>query len=133
MRRSRPAFELDELTIDDLSRAMQTGKYTARRITELYLARIEANNRRGPMLRAVIEINPDALAMAAALDVERKSGRVRGPMHGIPVLVKANIAQRIALTPPPDRWRSRIGFLRRTLLSFNACGPLEQCSSVKPI
>jgi len=86
-----PAFELDEMTIDDLSRGMQGGKYTARRITELYLARIEATNRRGPMLRAVIETNPDALAIAEALDAERKQGKVRGPMHGIPVLLKANI------------------------------------------
>ena len=84
-------FELDELTIDDLSSAMRSGKYTARRITELYLARIEATNRRGPMLRAVIETNPDALAIADALDAERKQGKIRGPMHGIPVLLKANI------------------------------------------
>ena len=83
--------ELDELTIDNLSRAMQTGRYTARRITELYLGRIEATNRRGPMLRAVIEINPEAFAIAAGLDIERKNGRMRGPMHGIPVLLKANI------------------------------------------
>src|SRR5579872_5530026 len=83
-----PPFELDELTIDDLSRGMETGKYTARRIAELYLARIEATNRRGPMLRAVIETNPDALAIADKLDAERKQGKVRGPMHGIPVLLK---------------------------------------------
>ena len=86
-----PRFELDELTIDDLSRGMASGKYTARRITELYLARIEATNRRGPMLRAVIETNPDAVAIADKLDAERKQGKVRGPMHGIPVLLKANI------------------------------------------
>jgi amidase len=84
---SLPAFELDEMTVDDLSRGMQGGKYTARRITELYLARIEATNRRGPMLRAVIETNPDALAIADALDAERRQGKVRGPMHGIPVLL----------------------------------------------
>ena len=86
-----PPFELDEMTIDDLSRGMQSGKYTSRRITELYLARIEATNRRGPMLRAVIETNPDALAIAETLDAERKQGKIRGPMHGIPVLLKANI------------------------------------------
>ncbi len=84
-------FELDEITIEDLSRGMKSGKYTARRITELYLARIEALNRRGPMLRAVIETNPDALEIAGKLDAERKAGKVRGPMHGIPVLLKANI------------------------------------------
>ena len=86
-----PPFELDEITIDDLSRGMQSGKYTARRVTELYLARIEATNRRGPMLRAVIETNPDAPAIADKLDAERRQGAVRGPMHGIPVLLKANI------------------------------------------
>jgi amidase len=84
-------FELDETTIDELSRAMQTGRYTAGRITELYLARIDAINRRGPALGAVIETNPDALTIAAGLDAERKQGKVRGPMHGMPVLLKANI------------------------------------------
>ena len=86
-----PNFELDEITIDELARAMQTGRYTARRITELYLARIEATNRRGPMLGAVIETNPDALAIADGLDAERKAGKGRGPLHGVPVLLKANI------------------------------------------
>src|SRR4029079_9036646 len=76
---------------DELSRGMQTGRYTARRISELYLARIDALNRRGPELRAVIDTNPDALAIADALDAERKAGKVRGPLHGIPVLLKANI------------------------------------------
>src|SRR5580693_7077572 len=68
------SFELDEVTIDELGRGMQSGKYTARRITELYLSRIEATNRRGPTLGAVIETNPEALAIADALDVERKQG-----------------------------------------------------------
>ena len=107
-------FELDEVTIDDLQRGMQTGRYTARRIVELYLARIDATNRRGPALGAVIETNPDALKIAAALDAERKQGNVRGPLHGIPVLLKANIgtadrtqttAGSLALerwTPPED-------------------------------
>jgi amidase len=85
------SFELDEVTIDELSRGMQTGRYTARRITELYLARIDAINRRGPELRAVIDTNPDALMVADALDADRKAGKVRGPLHGIPILLKANI------------------------------------------
>jgi len=86
-----PNFELDEITIDELARAMQTGRYTTRRIIELYLARIGATNRRGPMLGAVIETNPDALTIADGLDAERKAGKVRGPLHGVPVLLKANI------------------------------------------
>ena len=84
-------FELNEATIDALQQAMQSGKYTSRKITELYLKRIEAIDKNGPKLNAVIEINPDALAIADAMDTERKAGKVRGPMHGIPVLVKDNI------------------------------------------
>src|SRR5207245_2707813 len=66
-------------------------QFTSRTLVEQYLARIDALDRRGPVLRAVIETNPDAPAIAAALDAERASGRVRGPLHGIPVLVKDNI------------------------------------------
>ncbi|MGN6353748.1 MAG: amidase [Parafilimonas sp.] len=84
-------FELDEATIDMLQQAMQSGKYTSRRITELYLKRIEAIDKNGPKLNAVIEINPDALKIAGAMDAERKAGKIRGPMHGIPVLIKDNI------------------------------------------
>src|SRR5262245_15316144 len=89
--RGPAAFELDEITIDELQRDMQTGRYTARRVTELYLARIDALNRRGPELRAVIDTNPDALKIADSLDAERKAGKIRSPLHGIPVLLKANI------------------------------------------
>lgn len=84
-------FALNELTIHDLQQKMQSGEYTAEAITQLYLDRIEAIDKKGPRLNAVIEINPDALAMAKKLDQERKAGKVRGPMHGIPVLVKDNI------------------------------------------
>lgn len=70
---------------------MAAGRYTSRRLVELYTARINAIDRQGPELRSVIELNPDAPAMANALDEERKSGRVRGPLHGIPVLIKDNI------------------------------------------
>lgn len=84
-------FELNEVTIDALQQAMQSGKYTSRRITELYLKRIEAIDKSGPMLNSVIEINPDALKIADAMDAERKAGKVRGLMHGIPVLIKDNI------------------------------------------
>ncbi|PJJ61178.1 amidase [Hymenobacter chitinivorans] len=85
------SFELNEATITDLQAKLQSGEYTARRLTELYLQRIEAIDRNGPRLRAVIEVNPDALQLADALDQERKNGKVRGPLHGIPVLIKDNI------------------------------------------
>jgi len=87
-----PVFELDEVTIDQLQDGLRRGAYTAKSLAERYLARIEAIDRRGPTLRAVIETNPDAVAIAGQLDAERKAGRVRGPLHGIPVVVKDNIA-----------------------------------------
>ncbi|GGF24031.1 amidase [Hymenobacter cavernae] len=85
------AFELNEVTIGELQNKMSSGQLTARAITELYLKRIEAIDQKGPRLQAVIEVNPDALALADALDKERKAGKVRGPLHGIPVLIKDNI------------------------------------------
>jgi amidase len=84
-------FELNEITIDTLQEKMASGTYTARSIAELYLKRIDALDKKGPKLNAVIELNPEALAMADAMDKERKDGKVRGPMHGIPVLVKDNV------------------------------------------
>src|SRR5690606_27283291 len=84
-------FELEEATIAQLQEWMREGRYTARAITELYIRRIEALDRRGPELRHVLEINPDALEIAERLDAERRAGRVRGPLHGIPVLLKDNI------------------------------------------
>ncbi|HEX5153110.1 MAG TPA: amidase [Parafilimonas sp.] len=84
-------FELNEITIDALQQLMQSGKHTARSITELYLKRIEAIDKHGPKLNSVIELNPDALSIADAMDKERKAGKLRGPLHGIPVLVKDNI------------------------------------------
>ena len=84
-----PPFELEEATIADLQAAMTTGRHTAQSIAEAYLARIEAVDR---VLRSVIEVNPDALSIAARLDDERRAGQVRGPLHGIPVLIKDNIA-----------------------------------------
>jgi amidase len=83
-----PAFELEEVSIADLAAGLKSGRWTARKLVELYLARIEALNQKGPMLGAVIEINPDALEIAAALD---KAGTSRGPLHGIPILIKDNI------------------------------------------
>lgn len=85
------SFELEEATIDDLQQKMQAGTLTSAVITQLYLNRIKSIDAAGPKLNAVIEINPDALQIAAALDTERKNGKVRGPLHGIPILIKDNI------------------------------------------
>jgi amidase len=86
-----PAFELDEITIADLQDAMRSGKYTARSIAEKYLGRIDQVDKQGPALNSVIETNPDALSIADALDKERKEKGPRGPLHGIPVMIKDNI------------------------------------------
>jgi amidase len=88
---SPPAFELDEVTIAELQSGMSSGKYTAHSLTRKYLERIEDVDKHGPAINSVLEINPDALATAIQLDRERKAGRVRGPLHGIPVLIKDNI------------------------------------------
>lgn len=84
-------FEFDEATIGQLADGMVSGKNTARTIAEKYIARIDAIDRNGPALHSVIELNPDALAIADALDKERKEKGPRGPLHGIPVLIKDNI------------------------------------------
>ncbi|HEX7139200.1 MAG TPA: amidase [Vicinamibacterales bacterium] len=90
---SRPApFDLEEASIADLQHRMESGQDTARSLVEKYSARIEAIDRTGPALRSVIEVNPEAIAIADRLDAERKAGRTRGPLHGIPVLIKDNIA-----------------------------------------
>jgi amidase len=89
---SPQAFELEEATIAELQEGMRTGKYTARGLTEQYLARIEQMDRGERGTYAVIETNPDALAIADALDAERKAKGVRGPLHGIPILLKDNVA-----------------------------------------
>jgi amidase len=84
-------FELDETSIPELAAGMAQGKYTAHALAEKYLARIEEIDQQGPRLKSVLEVNPDALAIAQGLDQERKQGRVRGPLHGIPVLIKDNL------------------------------------------
>ena len=84
-------FELNEVTIADLQAGMISRKFSARSLTEQYLARIEQIDRRGPAVNSVIELNPDAVAIAEALDKERKGKGARGPMHGIPMLIKDNI------------------------------------------
>jgi amidase len=84
-----PSFELDELTVRELQQGMSSGKFSARALTEKYLARIDAVDKR--TINSVIEVNPDALAIAEQLDRERKAKGPRGPLHGIPVLIKDNI------------------------------------------
>jgi len=93
-------FELDEMTIAELQKGMSTGRYTARSITQKYLTRISAIDKKGPTLNSIIELNPDALKIADELDKERKAKEPRGPLHGIPVLIKDNIdtADRMATT-----------------------------------
>ncbi len=84
-------FELNEVTIAELQEKMSSGKLSSEEITQKYLDRMELINTKGPELRAVIEVNPDALKIAREMDAERKSGKVCGPMHGIPILIKDNI------------------------------------------
>jgi amidase len=86
-----PPFELEEATLQQLQDWMRAGRYTARSLAEAYLGRIEAVDRAGPTLRSILELNPDALSIADAMDAERRSGRVRGPLHGIPVVIKDNV------------------------------------------
>ncbi len=107
-------FELEEATIAGLQAGLQSGKYSSRALVAAYLQRIEELDQRGPALRALLETNPDAAAQAAALDAERKAKGPRGPLHGIPVLVKDNVATRdrmqstagslalVGVTPPRD-------------------------------
>ncbi len=85
------AFPAPEATIAGLQERMDSGELTARSLAKAYLARVELIDRGGPGLRSVIEVNPDALALADALDAERRARGPRGPLHGIPVLVKDNV------------------------------------------
>ena len=98
------AFELEETTIAALQEGMRSGRDTARSIAERYLARMDAIDKSGPAINAVIERNPDAIKIAEERDAERKAGRVRGPLHGIPVLIKDNI-------DTADRMRTSAGSL----------------------
>jgi amidase len=99
-----PHLDLEEATIDDLQRAMATGRLTSLELARRYRERIEAIDRHGPCLNSVIEENPDAEAIAASLDVERHTQGARGPLHGIPVLIKDNI-------DTADRMRTTAGSL----------------------
>ncbi len=86
------AFELHEITVSELHDGVKSGRFTAKSLAEKYLSRIDQIDKRGPAVNAIIELNPDALAIAQSLDTELKSKGPRGPLHGIPVLIKDNIA-----------------------------------------
>jgi amidase len=89
--RAPKEFELEELTISELQDGMKSGKFTARSLVKKYLDRIAEVDKNGPAVNSVIEINPDAVSIAEALDRERKEKGARGPLHGIPILIKDNI------------------------------------------
>lgn len=95
---------LPEWTISDLNEKLESGELTARQVAELYLQRIEAVDKSGPYINSVIELNPDVMEIADGLDRERKAGKVRGPLHGVPVLLKDNIDTR-------DRMQTTAGSL----------------------
>ena len=116
-----PAFELDELTISELQQGLQSGKYSSRSLVEKYTDRINDIDRRGPMLRSVIELNPDAESIATALDRERKERGARGPLHGIPILIKDNIDTH-------DRMMTTAGSL-----ALEGAKPLQDASVAKKL
>jgi amidase len=100
IRGSAQDFNLEEATLSDLEHGFTSGRFTARSVAEWYLARIDSLDKKGPRVNSVIELNPEALAIADALDAERKSKGARGPLHGVPVLIKDNIdtADRMSTT-----------------------------------
>jgi amidase len=120
----RAPFSVEEAGIASLADALRNGHASSRQLVESYLARIHAIDRAGPRLNSVIELNPDALSIAAALDAELAAGRSRGPLHGIPILIKDNIdtADRMKTTagslalldaPTPTRDAPIVANLRR--------------------
>jgi len=88
---AKPPVSIEELTLAEIAASFADGRLTSRRLTQLYVDRIEALDRRGPELRAVLETNPGALDTAAALDAERLLRGARGPLHGVPILIKDNV------------------------------------------
>ena len=95
---------MKELSIIEIGSKMDSGELTSQILTNKYLERIEAIDRSGPTINSIIEINPDALSIASKRDQERKTGNLRGPLHGIPILIKDNIDTR-------DRMQTTAGSL----------------------
>lgn len=83
--------ELDEVTIPEMQDWLKSGKYTSQEITAIYLDRIQKIDKSGPSVNSIIEVNPEAVSIARQMDRERKSGKVRGPLHGLPIVIKDNI------------------------------------------
>ena len=115
------AFELDELTVGELQAGMASGKYTAHSLAKQYLDRIDEIDKQGPGINSVIELNPDALSIASDLDKERKAKSARGPLHGIPVLIKDNIDTH-------DRMTATAGSL-----ALGGSSPLQDSSVAKKL
>ena len=108
-------FDFVEKSISELQDAMASGQLTSRQLTQGYIRRMQSLN---PLLNSVIEVNPNAIAIAAQLDNERRRGQIRGPLHGIPLLVKDNIATDDQMQTQQDHSRSMATMCRRTRLSF---------------
>lgn len=98
------SFPLEEVSVEELQAGLASGRYTSQQLTQGYLDRIQSLDRSGPSVNSVIEVNPDALAIAAERDAERAAGKLKGPMHGIPILIKDNI-------DTGDRMRTSAGSL----------------------
>jgi amidase len=113
-------FALDEFTIDELQRRMAERKTSSVDLVKKYVARIEDIDRSGPALNSVMEINPDALKIAEELDRERKTQGPRGPLHGIPVLIKDNIGTHDRMWTTAGRLRSRVPSAARRFPSRKA-------------
>src|SRR5262249_3394171 len=121
-----PPFELDEATIDSLQEGLRSGKWTSRRLVEMYLERIDVVDKQGPALRNVLEINPDAQDLADRLGAGRKGGRIRGPVLGFPFFFKATAPTADGMPPPGGSlawggcFRARDGFLVQRLRAAGA-------------
>ena len=114
-------FELDEITIDDLQKALQSGQYFSRSVTEKYQARIQEIDKAGPMVNSVIELNPEALQIADALDQERKSMDRAGPFMAFQSSSRTISIPWTGCIRRRDRWRCSNRALRTTLLSPRSC------------